>query len=80
MLVLTRQTNQTIVIGEDIEITIVSVRGDKVRLGINAPQAVPVYRKELYLAIKQANIEAAAAGVEDLAKIPALPLKGGRKR
>ena len=52
MLVLSRQRDETIMIGDDIEITIVDVRGEKVRLGINAPPHVPVHRKEVYEAIK----------------------------
>ena len=64
MLVLTRAINETIMIGDDIEITIVDVKGEKVRLGIRAPQTVPVHRKEVYLAIRQANIEAARAAPE----------------
>ena len=64
MLVLTRQINETIMIGDDIEITIVDVRGDKVRVGIRAPRSVAVHRQEVYLAIKQANEEAARAGAE----------------
>ena len=52
MLVLTRAVNQSIVIGDDIEITIVEVRGDKVRIGIKAPSSVTVHRKEVYLSIK----------------------------
>ncbi len=59
MLVLTRQRDQTIMIGDDIEITIVDVRGDRVRIGIAAPQSVRVYRKEIYNAI-QKDKEAAA--------------------
>ena len=72
MLVLTRLINETIMIGDTIEITIVDVRGDKVRVGITAPNTVPVHRKEVYLAIKQANVEAAqadAAAAEQLAKV-----------
>ena len=61
MLVLTRAINEAIMIGDSIEITIVDVRGEKVRVGIRAPQSVPVHRKEVYLAIRQANIEAATA-------------------
>ncbi len=64
MLVLTRQLNETIRIGDDIEITIVDVRGDKVRIGIRAPRSVAVHRQEVYLAIKQANEEAATAGAD----------------
>ena len=69
MLVLTRGTNQTIIIGDDIEITIVEVRGDKVRIGINAPVEIRVHRKEVYEAIQQANIEAAKAAPTDLAAL-----------
>jgi len=48
MLVLSRQKNESIIIGDDVEITIVDVRGDKVRLGINAPKKISVHRKEIY--------------------------------
>jgi len=51
-------------IGDDIEITIVDIRGDKVRVGISAPKTVPVHRKEVYEAIKRENREAAAAAEE----------------
>lgn len=66
MLVLSRQRDETIMIGDEIEITIVDIRGDKVRLGINAPRAVQVHRKEVYEAIKRENTEAARVRVEDL--------------
>ena len=52
MLVLSRQRDETIMIGDDIEITIVDIRGDKCRLGISAPKEVSVHRKEIWLAIK----------------------------
>ena len=52
MLVLSRGRDQTIMIGDDVEITIVDIRGDKVRLGITAPGHVPVHRKEIYDAIQ----------------------------
>jgi carbon storage regulator len=55
MLVLSRHINETIMVGDDVEITIVDIRGDKVRLGITAPQAVPVHRREVYDAIKREN-------------------------
>lgn len=53
MLVLSRQKDESIMIGDDVEITIVDVRGDKVRLGINAPRSVSVHRKEIYLKIQE---------------------------
>ena len=52
MLVLSRQRDESIMIGDDVEITIVEVRGDKVRLGINAPRDIPVHRREVYDAIQ----------------------------
>ena len=67
MLVLSRQKDQTIMIGDLIEITIVDIRGDKVRLGITAPTTIPVHRKEVYEAIQNENRAAAAADVDDVA-------------
>lgn len=52
MLVLSRKRNQTIMIGDDIKIVIVEIRGDKVRVGIEAPSHIPVHRREIYDAIK----------------------------
>ena len=69
MLVLSRQRDQSIVIGDDIEITIVDVRGDKVRIGINAPRHVSVHRKEVYEAIRREN-EAAAGNGQQPAPAP----------
>ena len=59
MLVLTRKSNQSIMIGDDIEISVLSVMGEKVRIGIQAPQEVPVFRKEIYLEIHREDAEAA---------------------
>jgi carbon storage regulator len=53
MLVLTRKGNQSIMIGDDIEISVLAVMGEKVRIGIDAPREVPVFRKEVYLEIQQ---------------------------
>jgi len=52
MLVLTRKTNQSIMIGDDVEVTVLAVSRDKIRLGITAPRDIPVFRKEVYLSIK----------------------------
>lgn len=52
MLVLTRKTNQSIMIGDDIEVSVLAVSRDKIRLGITAPRDVPVFRKEVYISIK----------------------------
>ena len=65
MLVLSRQRDETIMIGDDIEITIVDIRGDKVRLGITAPATIPVHRKEVYEAIQRENRQAARLDPQD---------------
>ena len=61
VLVLSRQKDESIIIGDDVEITIVDVRGDKVRLGINAPRSISVHRKEIYEAIQREKAEKAKA-------------------
>ena len=53
MLVLTRKSNQSIMIGDDIEVSVLSIMGEKVRIGIQAPPDIPVFRKEVYLEIQQ---------------------------
>jgi carbon storage regulator len=58
MLVLTRKPNESIMIGDDIEVSVLAVTGEKVRIGIEAPREVPVFRKEVYLAIDQQDAEA----------------------
>jgi carbon storage regulator len=62
MLVLSRQRDETIMIGDEIEITVVDIRGDKVRLGITAPTRIAVHRKEVYAAISRENEQAARVG------------------
>lgn len=57
MLVLTRKTNQSIMIGEDVEVTVLAVSRDKIRLGITAPKDVPVYRKEVWLSMTDGKID-----------------------
>ncbi len=56
MLVLTRKTNQTVLIGDEIEVTVLSVIGDKVRIGIQAPREIPVYREEVYAEIVRERV------------------------
>jgi carbon storage regulator len=71
MLVLTRKSNQSVMIGDDIELTVLSIMGDKVRIGIQAPREIPVFRKEVYLEIQQENAAARAsaqAEVDDALK------------
>ena len=58
MLALSRKKNEALVINNDIEITILDIRGDQVKIGISAPKEVPIYRKEVYLQIQEANKEA----------------------
>lgn len=60
MLVLTRKSNQSIMIGDDIEVSVLSIMGEKVRIGIQAPRDIPVFRKEVYLEIQE---ERAKVGV-----------------
>ncbi|KAA0548320.1 carbon storage regulator CsrA [Bacillus sp. BGMRC 2118] len=64
MLVLTRKTDEAIQIGNDIEITILSVSGDQVKLGINAPKRVEIHRKEVYLSIQVENSQAATSPID----------------
>ena len=61
VLVLTRKGNQSIMIGDEIEISVLAIMGEKVRIGIQAPLSVPVFRKEVYLEIQQDRAEAGAA-------------------
>jgi len=68
MLVLTRKANQSIMIGDTIEVSVLSVMGEKVRLGIQAPRDVPVFRKEVFLEIQAQNLEAAESSREALDK------------
>lgn len=71
MLALSRKLGESIVIGNDIEISILEIKGDQVKVGINAPKSVPVYRKEIYIQIQDANKEAAQseASRDDLRKL-----------
>ena len=69
MLVLSRQRDETIMIGDDIEVTVVDIRGDKVRLGVTAPKEISVHRKEVYDAIRRENQQAAQVRPEDVSGI-----------
>lgn len=68
MLALSRKKNEALVINNNIEITILEVKGDQVKIGISAPKEVPVYRKEVYLQIQEANKEATAVEGMDALK------------
>ena len=68
MLALTRKKGESLVIGNNVEIMVLEVRGDQVKIGINAPKEVPVYRKEVYLQIQKENEEAMSVdGLADFA-------------
>lgn len=79
MLVLSRRESQSIVIGGNIVVTIVSVRGDQVRLGIDAPRSITVHRQEVAQAIEDANREALAAVDVDTSALP-LPMPAAKAR
>lgn len=65
MLVLSRQRDESIIIGDNVVITVVDVRGDKVKLGIEAPKEIPVHRREVYEAILRENRQASLLKPED---------------
>ena len=69
MLVLSRQRDESIIIGDNIVITVVDIRGDKVRLGINAPTEIPVHRQEVYEAIQRENQRAGGTGPDDASSL-----------
>jgi len=78
MLRISRRAGERIMLGDDVVIEVLEVRGQTVRIGIDAPRAIPVYREEIWLEVKrenQAAAEAAAAG--DLPKLPAAGPRGG---
>jgi carbon storage regulator len=66
MLVLTRKKGEAIIIQDDIEITVLSVEGDTVKIGISAPKHMDIFRQEVYLSIKEANKESAVPAVGDM--------------
>jgi carbon storage regulator len=69
MLILSRKIDEIIMIGDQIEISILEIRGDQVKIGINAPRSVKIYRQEVYKAIQQENIEAVKTKPETLPKL-----------
>ena len=73
MLVLSRQRDESIIIGDNIVVTIVDVRGDKVRLGIDAPTEIPVHRQEVYDAIQRDNKRASAMKPQDVEPLRSRP-------
>lgn len=70
MLALSRKKDEAIIINNDIEIKIIEIKGDQVKLGISAPKHVPIYRKEVYLQIQESNKEAAGSlQIDELKKL-----------
>lgn len=69
MLVLSRQRDESIIIGDNVVITVVDVRGDKVRLGIDAPVEIPVHRREVYEAIQRENQQASGISADDARRV-----------
>jgi carbon storage regulator len=72
MLVLTRRVDETIVIGDDVRITVVAIKGDHVRLGVDAPRTTTIYREEVYEEIQRENQAAAEIGAESLQALTGL--------
>ena len=69
MLILARKLNESIMIGDQVEISVVDIRGDQVKIGIKAPKSVKVYRQEVYRAIQQENIEATKSKPEQIPRL-----------
>ena len=72
MLILARRIGESIVIGDQVEVSVVDIKGDQVKLGISAPRAVPVFRREVYQAIQEENRRAAAAAPGALPRLEGL--------
>ena len=70
MLILARKKNETIIIDDQIEISIIEIKGDQVKIGINAPRSVKIFRQEVYLAIQEAN----KAAVKSSTELPSLDI------
>ena len=82
MLVLTRRANQSIMIGHEIVVTVLEVRGDQVRLGIKAPRSIDVHREEIFAQLQQANRDAvrpSADALESLHGLPTAPEEGNTR-
>ena len=80
MLVLSRQRDESIIIGDNIVVTIVDIRGDKVRLGIEAPTEIPVHRREVFEAIQRENLQASRMQPKDVGDLRQSPSRSGNPR
>lgn len=69
MLVLTRKLNESVIIGDDIAVTVLAVEGEQVKLGITAPKQLSVHRQEVYEQIKRENLEAARSSATDISSV-----------
>ena len=69
MLILTRKSNESVIVGNNIEIRVLEVHGDHVRIGFSAPSSIPIYRKEVYEAIQHENAQAAGQSAQNLEAI-----------
>jgi carbon storage regulator len=78
MLILARRVNESIMIGDQVEISVVDIKGDQVKLGISAPRSVKVYRREVYRAIQEENVAAVRAAPETLPSLDGLLPPRGR--
>lgn len=72
MLIITRRVGETIVVGDNIEVNILEIKGKQIKIGINAPEEISIYRKEIYLKIIEENKLAATPGKEDIENIQML--------
>jgi carbon storage regulator len=70
MLIITRRPGEKIMVGEDVVVEVIEVSGSSVRIGIAAPKSIPVYREEIWAAVKAENKAAADVGVKDLPDVP----------
>lgn len=78
MLVLTRTANQSIMIGHDVVVTVLEIRGDQVRIGIRAPRSIDVHREEVYAALQRANRTAAGSAGKTLSALGSIPKPKGK--
>ena len=81
MLALSRKKDEAVIINDDLEITIIEIKGDQVKIGISAPKSVPIYRKEVYMQIQNANKEAAqSVDIKNIKEKWQKPKKKNKKR